>query len=163
MFDPTTLVGFHTWLSLVAIAAGFPITAGLLGGRVATGWTSLYWITAFAMSATGFLFPVSGFLPSHAFGVLSILLLIASAYSLYGRGLAGGWGRVYAVTTLVTFYLLLFVLIVQLFLKVPALHALAPTQGEPPFAIAQGVLLVIFGALIWRAFRRFGGARSAAA
>jgi hypothetical protein len=29
-------------------------------------------------------------------------------------------------------------------LKVPALHALAPTQKESPFAITQGVVLVIF-------------------
>jgi hypothetical protein len=36
------------------------------------------------------------------------------------------------------------VLIVQSFLKIPSLHALAPTGSEPPFAIAQGAVLVLF-------------------
>jgi hypothetical protein len=35
------------------------------------------------------------------------------------------------------------VLIAQLFMKVPSLHALAPTGSEPPFLISQVVVLAI--------------------
>jgi len=37
-----------------------------------------------------------------------------------------------------------FVLVVQSFLKVPALKSLAPTQTEPPFKLTQLVVLVLF-------------------
>jgi hypothetical protein len=39
------------------------------------------------------------------------------------------------------------------FLQIGPLHALAPTQSEPPFAIAQGAALVGFVVLGWRRFR----------
>jgi hypothetical protein len=159
MFDPTTLVGFHTWLSLIAIAAGVPVAAALLRGAVSPGWTALYLATAIATSATGFLFPFNGVLPSHVFGVISLLLLLPATYALYGRSLAGGWGRFYAIAAMLALYLLVFVAVVQAFLKVPSLNAMAPTQSEPPFAIAQGLLLLVFVALTWLAARAFGPSR----
>lgn len=162
MFDPTTLVGFHTWLSLIAIAAGVPVASALLRGEVSGGWTALYLVTAIATSATGFLFPFSGVLPSHIFGVVSLLLLLPAAYALYGKSLAGGWRRFYAIATMLALYLLVFVAVVQVFMKVPSLNAIAPTQSEPPFAIAQGVVLVVFGALTWLCARRFAGGRASA-
>ena len=162
MFDPTTLVGFHTWLSLIAIAAGVPVAAALLRGQVSGGWTGLYLVTAIATSATGFLFPFSGVLPSHIVGVVSLLLLLPAAYGLYARSLAGGWRRLYAIATMLALYLLVFVAVVQAFMKVPALKAIAPTQSEPPFAIAQGLVLVVFGVLTWLCARRFAGGRAAA-
>lgn len=162
MFDPTTLVGFHTWLSLVAIAAGIPVAAALLRGEVSRGWTGLYLVTAIATSATGFLFPFGGVLPSHIFGVVSLLLLLPAAYALYARALAGGWRRLYAIAAMLALYLLVFVAVVQAFMKVPALKAIAPTQSEPPFAIAQGALLVFFAALTWLASRRVVSCRARA-
>lgn len=161
MFDPTTLVGFHTWLSLVAIAAGFPVMLGLLAGEVRRGWTSLFLVTAIATSATGFLFPVAGVLPSHVFGAVSLVLLALALLAL-NRKLEGGWARTYAVATMIAFYLLVFVGVFQSFLKVPALRALAPTQSEPPFAIVQGAVLVAFLALTILAARRFRGRRGTA-
>jgi len=160
IFNPTTLVGFHTWLSLIAIVAGFPMTAALLKGHLSRGWNGIFLSTAIATSATGFVFPFSGVLPSHIVGAISLVLLAVAALALYARGLQGGWRRVYAITAMLSFYLLIFVLIAQLFLKVPALHAMAPTQGEPPFAIAQGIALAIFLALTVLAARRFASGTS---
>jgi hypothetical protein len=155
MFDPTTLTGFHTWLSLVAIFAGFFVIPALLKGHTKPGWTGTFLSTAFATSATGFAFPFTGVLPSHIFGVVSIILIGLAGYGLYARLLEGAWRRIYAICVVIAHYLLCFVAVVQAFLKVPALNALAPTQSEPPFAIAQGVLLLIFAALTFFAARRF--------
>lgn len=155
MFDPTTFTGFHTWLSLIAIVAGFPVASGLLKGHTRGGWTGVFLSTAFATSATGFGFPFNGVLPSHIIGAISIVLVVIAGFALYARRLDGSWRRTYAITAMLAFYLLVFVLIAQLFMKVPVLRAMAPTQAEPPFAIAQGLLLVIFVVLTWLAARRF--------
>ncbi|MCU4182099.1 hypothetical protein [Bosea sp. BH3] len=155
MFDPTTFVGFHTWLSLIAILAGFPVTAGLLHGHTRPSWTGIFLSTSFATSATGFGFPFNGILPSHIIGAIHIVLVAIAAYALYGRRLEGGWRRTYAITAVLSFYLLMFVLVAQLFGKVPALRALAPTQSEPPFAIAETFVLFVFGFVTWKAAVRF--------
>ena len=156
VLDPTTLVGFHTWLSLIAIVAGFPAAAALLKGHLSPRWNGIFLWTAIATSVTGFFFPFSGILPSHVVGAISLVLLAIAAVALYVRQLQGGWRRTYAITAMLSFYLLIFVLIAQLFLKVPALHAMAPTQGEPPFAIAQALALIVFLILTLFAARRFG-------
>ncbi|MDX3807778.1 hypothetical protein ACXIUS_00985 [Bosea thiooxidans] len=163
MFDPTTLVGFHTWLSLIAIVAGFPVAAGLLHGHTKPGWTGVFLSTAFATSATGFALPAPGLLPSHVVGAISLVLIAAAGFALYAKMLEGAWRRIYAITAVLAFYLLIFVLVAQLFLKVPALHALAPTGSEPPFAIAQGIVLVVFAVLTWQAAVRFLRAPAAGA
>jgi hypothetical protein len=162
MFDPTTLTGFHTWLSLIAILAGFFVVPALLKGHTKPGWTGTFLSTAFATSATGFALPASGILPSHIFGVVSILLLVPAGYGLYARMLEGVWRRIYAICVVIAHYLLCFVGVFQAFLKVPALRAMAPTQSEPPFAIAQGLLLLIFAALTYLAARRFPAGPTAA-
>jgi hypothetical protein len=51
-------------------------------------------------------------------------------------------------------YLNVFVLVVQSFMKVPALKALAPTQTEPPFLVAQSVVLVVYLGLTVLATKR---------
>jgi uncharacterized membrane protein len=159
MFNPTTFVGFHTWLSLIAIVAGYPMMMGLLRGHTRPGWTGIYLSTAFATSATGFGFPFNGVLPSHIVGAISLVLLVIAGYALYARRLDGGWRKTYAITAMLAFYLLVFVLVAQLFSKVPALRAMAPTQSEPPFAIAEGLVFVAFAALTWLAARRFSSER----
>lgn len=162
MFNPLSFVGFHTWLSLIAIVAGFPVAAGLLRGHVSPRWTGIFLSTAFATSATGFGFPFSGVLPSHIIGGVALALVVVAGFALYGRMLIGPWRGIYAITAMLSFYLLLFVLVAQAFQKVPALRALAPTGSEPPFAIAEGLLLVAFVALTWLAARRFTSYRVAA-
>lgn len=156
VLDPTTLVGFHTWLSLVAIVAGFPMAAALLRGHLSQRWNGVFLSTTIATSITGFVFPFSGVLPSHVVGAISLVLLALAAGGLYAFGLRGLWRRTYAITAMLSFYLLIFVLVAQLFLKVPVLNAMAPTQSEPPFAVAQGVVLAAFLALTVLAGRRFG-------
>jgi hypothetical protein len=95
-------------------------------------------------SATGFLFPFHGFKPSYVVGVLSLIVLALAIYARNSKRLAGGWRATYVVTAVIALYFNFFVLVVQSFEKVPALHALAPTQTEPPFKIAQLTVLVLF-------------------
>jgi len=139
----------HVIISLLGIAAGFVVMAGMLGGRLVKGWTGFFLAMTVATSVTGFLFPYHGFTPALAFGVLSMILLGLAIYALRTRRLEGGWRKVYVITALIAQYLNVFVLVVQSFQKVPGLKALAPTQTEPPFGIAQGLVLTGF---IWAGF-----------
>jgi hypothetical protein len=90
-------------------------------------------------------------------GILSLVLLAIACIALYGMKLSGAWRTIYVVTAMVSLYLNIFVLIIQAFLKVPALHALAPSvpPSEPPFAVIQGLVLVFFVIVIIGAVRRF--------
>lgn len=155
MFDPTTLVGFHTWLSLIAIAAGIPVITGLFGGRVTPVWTEIFLATAVLTSVTGYFFPFTGVLPSHIVGAIALVVLAIGLYALYARHLGGVARWIYAASAVISLYLLVFVAVAQIFLKVPAVHALAPTQAEPPFAIAQGAVFIIFALIGIVAVRKF--------
>ena len=146
---------FHTALSLVQLVSGIVVVIALVGGRSGGAWLWVYLVGAIATSVTGFGFPVDKFLPSHAFGIISLVLLLLVILARYAFHLAGAWRWIYAVGLVITVYLDAFVAVVQAFLKIPALHALAPAGSEPPFAIAQGVLLVIFVALGIAAARNF--------
>jgi len=150
---------FHTLLSVVALISGAVVTADMLRSRDSGGWTGLFLITAVATSVTGFGFPFTKFLPSHAVGVVSLLVLAVTLLARYAFGLAGAWRWIYAVGLIIAFYLNVFVLIAQFFVKVPALKELAPTGAEPPFAITQLVVLVVFVILTFVAARRFSAAR----
>jgi hypothetical protein len=146
---------FHVLLSLIGIGSGFVVAYGLLTSKRLDNWTALFLITTIATSATGFLFPVHHFMPSHVIGILSLLVLGIAVLARYRYKLVGGWRRTYVITAMIAFYLNFFVLIVQSFQKVPALRALAPTQSEPPFAITQLVVLVLFALLGTRAAIQF--------
>ena len=117
---------------------------GLLTAKRLDGWTSLFLVTTIATSVTGFFFPFHGITPAIIFGIISLVLLGAAVIARYARHLAGGWRWIYVVTAMLALYLNVFVLIVQLFQKVPALKALAPTQSEAPFAVAQLLTLALF-------------------
>jgi hypothetical protein len=155
ILDLSTFTLFHTALSLVQLASGIIVVIGLVGSRSSGLWTWVYLISAIATSVTGFGFPVDKLLPSHAFGVVSLILLLLVILARYNFHLTGAWRWIYAVGLVITVYLDAFVAIVQAFLKIPALHALAPTGSEPPFAIAQAVLLIIFVGLGIAAARSF--------
>jgi hypothetical protein len=148
----TAFTLFHVVLSLIGILAGFVVLFGLLTSQSFERWNAVFLATTMATSLTGFLFPFHGFLPSYAVGILSVVLLSIALLARYGRHLAGPWRRTYAVTAILALYLNVFVLIVQLFQKVPALKALARTQTETPFKVAQLVVLVLFVGLGIRAF-----------
>ncbi len=154
-FDVTTLVGFHTVISLVALLAGVLVVLGMIRFRDMPGMTLLFLVTAGLTSATGFLFPVDRILPSHTFGVVSLLALGAAVLGRYVFGYAGRWRATYVLCVVLATYLDAFVAVVQVFQKIPAAQALAPTQSEPPFAIAQGLLLAAFVLLTVMALRRF--------
>jgi hypothetical protein len=124
-------------ISLVGIGSGIVVLGGMLSGQRFAGWTKTFLVTTIATSVTGFLFPVDHFMRSHAIGIVSLIVLAAAWVALYRRHLAGIWRYAFVVFAVFALYLNVFVLIVQCFRKVPALHALAPNQIEPPFVFAQ--------------------------
>ena len=151
----STFTQIHVALSLVGILTGLMVLAGLLQSRVAGGLTAVFLITTILTSATGFLFPVKEILPSHVVGIISLVALGMAVYALYTRRLAGPWRWIYAVAAIFALYLNVFVLVAQAFLKVPTLHAIAPTQSDPAFGATQLVVLVLFVWLGIRAARSF--------
>jgi hypothetical protein len=151
----TAFTLFHVALSLVGILSGFIVVFGLLTGKRLDGWTALFLVTTVLTSVTGFLFPFHKLLPSHILGVLSLIALAVAIFARYGRELAGGWRRGYVISSVIALYFNVFVLVAQLFMKVPALKAMAPTQSEPPFKVAQLIVLVVFVALTIGAAKNF--------
>ena len=155
-----TFVQVHVIISLIAIVAGIIVMFGMLGSKRQPGLTAIFLLFTILTSATGFVIPpylTEKLLPSHIFGILSLILLAAACIALYVMKLAGPWRWIYVVTALLSLYLNVFVLVVQSFLKVPALHALAPSvpPAEPPFAVTQGIVLVFFVVMIIGVWRRF--------
>jgi hypothetical protein len=154
-FILTAFTLFHVVISLAGILSGFVVAAGLLNSKRLDGWTTFFLATTIATSVTGFFFPVHHFMPSHAVGILSLVLLAIALVARYQRRLAGPWRWIYVITAMLAQYLNVFVLIVQSFAKIPSLKSLAPTQTEPPFKITQLIVLVIFIAFIVIAAKRF--------
>ncbi|MCU1338311.1 MAG: hypothetical protein JWO19_3892 [Bryobacterales bacterium] len=138
---------FHVALSLVGIAAGLVVLYGLLVSKRFDGWTTLFLTTTAATSVTGFLFPFHGFTPAIGVGIISLIVLALATLARKHLRLTGGWRRTYVITSVVALYFNVFVLVVQLFQKVPSLKALAPTQSEPPFQMTQLVVLLLFALL----------------
>lgn len=151
----TTFTWIHTLLSLVAIVAGIVVVKGLLGSRVPGGWTALYLVTAIATSVTGFFFPFTRLIDSHYIGIASLVLFALAILARYAFRLAGAWRWVYALGMVLSLYFLVLVTLTQIFKRVPALTAMAPTQSEPPFLVAQLVTLAIFVWLAIAAARKF--------
>ena len=155
-----TFTMIHVIISLVAIVAGLVVMFGMLGSKRMPGLSATFLVLTILTSASGFLIPPLLFdklLPSHVIGILSLSLLAIACFALYGMKLAGAWRWIYALTALTSLYLNVFVLVIQSFLKVPALHALAPSvpPAEPPFAIVQGIVLAFFVFVIIGVIRRY--------
>jgi hypothetical protein len=142
--DSNALLVFHVGVSLVAIITGIIAVYGLLTGKLLGGVTALFLLTTAVTSITGFFFHRPHILPSQIVGVVSVVVLAVTALALYSFGLRGKWRAVYVIGATVSLYLNVFVLVAQAFLKVASLHALAPNGSEPPFAIAQAVVLLVF-------------------
>jgi hypothetical protein len=153
----STFTSLHVVLSLIGIGAGLIVLFGLLDGRLRAGWNTLFLVTTVATSVTGFAFPTTRLLPSHVVGIISLVVLAVALLARYPMGLAGAWRRIYVVSAAIALYLNIFVGVTQAFLKLPALNALAPTQSEPPFAVAQLVVLGLFGALTLVAVKKARG------
>lgn len=150
----------HVIISLIAVAAGLVVMFGLLGSRPMPGLTAMFLLFTILTNATGFLFPFKALLPSHIIAGISLVLLAIACFALYGMKLKGVWRPLYIVTAMISLYFNVFVLVIQSFLKVPALAALAPAvppapPSGPVFAAVQGLVLVFFVVLTIGAWRRF--------
>jgi hypothetical protein len=151
-----TFTVVHVMLSLLGIFSGLIVLYGLLTGKRLDVWTALFLATTVATSVTGFGFPSDHFGAPHYVGIISLVMLAIAIFARYAFHLAGPWRSIYVITSVIALYLNVFVGVVQAFQKVPALQALAPKQSEPPFAIAQLVVLAVFiwlGILAVRGFR----------
>ena len=150
-----TFTRVHVIISLIGIASGFVVLFGLLGAQRLDRWTTLFLVSTLATIVTGFWFPFHGFTPAIGVGIVSLIVLAIAIYARYVVQLAGVWRRIYVVAAMLALYLNFFVLIVQSFQKISPLRALAPTQTELPFLVAQVLALVIFVVLTILAARRF--------
>ena len=153
----STFTAVHVIISLIAIVSGLIVMFGLLGSNRRPSLTATFLLFTILTSATGFLFPFDKLLPSHMTGIVSLLLLGIACIALYVMKLSGAWRWIYVLTAMIALYLNVFVLVIQSFLKLGPLHALAPSipPSEPPFAVAQGIVLLFFVVVIIGAVRRF--------
>ncbi len=151
----STFTLVHVLLSLAGIGSGLIVLFGMLAGRRLDGWTALFLITTVLTSVTGFLFQVEHILPSHIVGIISLVVLAVAILARYPLHLARAWRWIYVVTAVLALYLNSFVAVVQSFMKIYALHELAPTQKEPPFLVAQVAVMAIYIVLGFFAVRKF--------
>ena len=145
----------HVLISLVAIFTGFVVVFGLLAGERLDRRTKWFLVTAVATTITGFFFPFHGFTPAIGLGIISLPFLALTIFARYSKRLAGPWRWIYVIGAVICLYFNLFVLVVQLFEKVSALYAMAPTQTEPPFKLTQLVVLPVSALLAIIAAIRF--------
>ena len=151
----STFTLLHVLISLAGIGSGFIVVYGLLTGKRLNGWTAIFLVTTVLTSLTGFLFPVEHLLPSHIVGILSLAVLAIALLARYARHMERSWRWIYVICAVLALYLNVFVAVVQSFLKIPAVHALAPTQKEPPFLVAQLIVMAIFVVIGILAVKRF--------
>jgi len=140
----------HVVIGLIGIGSGLIVLFGMFTSKRLNGLTALFLATTVLTSATGFGFPFERLLPSHILAILSLAVLAICIPARYRLRMAGKWRAIYVITAVTALYLNCFVLVAQGFMKVPALHALAPKGSEPPFAIAELVVLALFLVLgVW--------------
>jgi hypothetical protein len=145
----------HVIISLIGIGSGLVVLFAMFGGKRLDGITALFLATTALTSLTGFGFPFEHVTPGIVLGILSLIVLAIAIPARYSLRMVGKWRVIYVVTAVTALYFNCFVLIAQSFLKIPALHALAPKGNEPPFAIGQGILLVLFIVAGIRAVKKF--------
>jgi hypothetical protein len=145
----------HTLISLVALFAGFIVLFGFLTGNRVDGWTKWFLISLVATTVTGFFFPFHGFTPAIGLGLISLPILAFTIYARYPKNVAGAWRWIYVIGAVISLYFNVFVGVVQSFEKIPALHAMAPTQTEQPFKLTQLIVLSLFVVLAIIAAIRF--------
>jgi hypothetical protein len=151
----STFTLVHVLISLAGIGSGLIVVYGLLTAKRLDGWTAIFLVTTILTSLTGFLFPVEHILPSHIVGIISLVVLAVALVARYARHMERSWRWIYVVCAVLALYLNVFVAVVQSFMKIPAVHALAPTQKEPPFLIAQLAVMAIFAVIGIFAVKKF--------
>ena len=156
-----TFTFVHVVISLVGIMTGFIVVALMLQNAPLAGWNGFFLTATILTSVTGFFFPLKAIGPPHIVGAISLVVLAVALFALYGRKLAGPWRVVYVVSAVCALYLNVFVAVVQSFGKVTYLNKLAPTGSEPPFGVAQAIVLILFVVIGFLATRRYHpGARA---
>ena len=154
--DPLTLG--HVLITLIAIVSGLVVLGQMRSNTLSGGWTGMFLATSVLTSVTGFVFfhPPT-FTPAQHVGIVALLILAVTLYALYLKHLAGVWRPVYVIGVVISLYLNVFVLVIQCFIKIPALHALAPSipPAGPVFGAVQGIVLIVFVIAGWRGVKRF--------
>lgn len=156
----TTFTLIHVVLSLIGIVAGLIVAGGLVAGTRPARWAAVFLVTTALANATGFGFPFVRFMPSYAVAILSLVVLAVVIVAHYVKHFAGAWRTTYTVGVVLATYLNVFVLVTQLFRRIPALIVAAPTQSERPFVLTQGLVLALF---VWLAAAAVKGFRPARA
>ena len=151
----STFTLLHVIISLAGLGSGFIVLYGMLNSKRLDGWTAIFLTTTALTSVTGFMFPFEGFKPSYVLAAISLMVLAIAIVARYTFRMAGAWRGTYVITAAFALYFSCFVAVAQAFTKIPALHVLAPTQKEPPFAVAQLLVLGIFVWLTYKATNRF--------
>ena len=155
IFDLPMFTLIHVVISVLGIITGLVVVGGLMAGARMDGWTAFFLATTILTSVTGFGFPFTTVSPALVVGAISLVVLAVCLAARYAKQLEGGWRTTYVVTAVAALYLNVFVLVVQLFAKTPALAQLAPTQQEAPFAVTQALVLALFVWIGWAAVRGF--------
>jgi hypothetical protein len=155
IFDLPMFTLIHVVISVLGIITGLVVVGGLMAGARMDGWTAFFLATTILTSVTGFGFPFTKVSPPHVVGAISLVVLAVCLAARYWKQLEGRWRATYVVTAVAALYLNVFVLVVQLFAKTPALAQLAPTQQEAPFAVTQALVLALFVWIGWAAVRGF--------
>ena len=163
IFDLLTFTLVHVVLSVVGIVAGLVVVGGLMAGVRIDGWTGVFLVTTVLTNVTGFGFPFATILPSHIVGGVSLVVLPVAIAAFYWKHLKGAWRWIFVVTSVFALYLNVFVLVAQLFQKVPAMIALAPTQTAPAFVVTHLIVIALFVVLGRAAVRGFRTERAAVA
>jgi hypothetical protein len=155
LFSLSAYTVLHVIISLLGIGTGLVVLFGMIAGQRLNGWTFWFLLTTVLTSLTGFGFPFDRLLPSHILAILSLAALLIAILARYAFAMEGVWRWLYVISAALSLWFNVFVLVVQGFGKIPALNALAPTQSEPPFLIAEAVVLAIFVLLAAIAIRKF--------
>ena len=159
----STFTLVHVLISLAGIGSGLIVVYGLLTGKRLDGVTAIFLATTILTSLTGYLFPITHITPGHIVGAISLVALAIALVARYARRMEGFWRWIYVVTAMIALYLNVFVAVVQSFMKIPAVHALAPTQKEPPFLVVQLTVMAIFVVIGVFAVKKFRIAAATAA
>jgi hypothetical protein len=150
-----TFTFVHVVISLVGIMTGFIVVALMLQSAPLAGWNEFFLVSTILTSVTGFFFPLIAISPPHIVGAISLVVLAVALFALYGRRLAGPWRAIYVACAVIALYFNVFVGIVQSFAKFTYLNKLAPNGSEPPFAVAQALVLILFIVVGVLAVRRY--------
>jgi hypothetical protein len=161
LIDPKLFILIHVLLSVIGIVAGLVVVGGLMAGVRFSRWIDLFLFSTVLTSITGYGFPSVEILPAHIIGAISLVALAGAIAALYWKRLSGGWRQAFVILSVLALYLNVFVLLAQLFQKIPAITVLVSTSTSPVFGLTQGLVLALFIGLGWATTKRSNAAKGA--